>query len=794
MPALALLLGTWLQLRQPRLWPPAAYAGVLLAAIAVVAWAWVQRARGRAGRCRLGACGAALLLGFALTGWRAVPRLADRLAPGLSGRVVVLEGRIEGLAETSGASARFVFRTRDPPPGVPRRIQVAWHGGQVHSGQGWRLPLRLRPVHGLAGPGVGDSEWRMFERGIGASATVAGPAKALGGPARGGIGALRERLRRRIDRALDGDPQAGVVRALAIGDQSAIPAAQWRVLRATGVAHLVAISGLHVAMLAGLAARLAAMLWRGRWALLVPAPRVLAWVRLAAATVYAALSGMGVPAQRAVLMLVVVTVLRGQGRRAGRGAALTWALGAVLLWDPWALLAPGFWLSFCAVAALVAAEPGAGPPASRLGAAARAQAAVSLALAPLTLALFQQIAVVGPLANAVAIPVVTLWVAPAAIAGLLLPAPLDAWAWRSAAWVQQGLDHGLSMLAALPLAQWHAPAPAGPALALAAVGTVALIVPWPWRLRAGGVVLLLPLLLAPGNRPPPGRLEAWIADVGQGGAVLLRTAHHDLLFDTGPPWGADADAGQGVLLPLLHSLGDRRVDLVVLSHGDADHVGGAASVAGAFPGTPELGSVETARALAWGFAAAKPCQAGQHWVWDGVEFSMLHPEHLGLRGNAASCVLRARSRHGTVLLPGDIARADERRLLASGADLRADLLLAPHHGSGGSSSEPFIRAVAPAAIAVQVGFLNRYGHPAAEARRRWGGVGAAVWRTDRDGALHWRDDDPRVLESWRAQRPRYWSWRAPAPASGAGPDGRAAAPMEARPDVGHPARDAAGDG
>ena len=692
----------------------------------------------------------------------------------------------------------------ETPGQAAQAVQIA-QIPQVHPGEVWRLPLRLKPVHGAANPAGFDAELWLFEQGIGATATVSQakrfePPKALGhlqDDADLALQRLRDHLRSRIDAALAGNPQAGTIAALALGDQAAIPAREWTVYRITGVAHLMSISGLHITMLAWLAAWLAGWAWR-RTAhlrhpgpLWLPAPTVAGVFGLFAATVYCLLAGFGVPAQRTLLMLAVGLLLCLSGLRVSWLQTLSWALAAVLLWDPWAVMQAGFWLSFCAVGILFLSDPAKPRPqavdpgtaaasrqanlpapsrlrallsgaGSRLHAASRSQWAVTLALAPLTLLFFQQIAVLSPLANAVAIPVVTLWVAPLAVLGLLLPAPLDAWLWQAAAWVQAGLARLLAELATWPQAQWHAAAPEWLGLILAALGVLALVLPWPWRLRAPGLALILPLLLNPGQRPAEGHVEAWIADVGQGMGIIVRTAHHTLLFDTGPTLGLQSDAGERVLLPLLYTLGERRLDRVVLSHADSDHIGGAASIARAYPGTAAISSVAAERVLAMGYASAQPCVAGMRWAWDGVDFQLLHPAAddtaPARRTNAHSCVLRVASRHGSLLLTGDIERAQE-QALAAGAlapALGVDLLLAAHHGSKTSSSAAFLQAVHPRLIAVQVGFMNSYGHPHPEVLQRYAELGLPVQRTDQAGALLWRDQRPGELQTWRAQQPHYW--------------------------------------
>ena len=808
-----MLVGCWLHMRQPWLFDASTYLAIVVpAALSLMALVWLRAqlpaagTRLRALRGLLAAC-AVCELAFGLAGLRALPRLQDRLAPpawGTSRRVL---GVVQGLPAATPSGRRFVLAPLPGQPGLPSRLLVSWSGTAVprlHAGQAWSLPLRLRPPYGNANPGGFDTELWLFAQGIGATASVR-HARDAGLPVRcrrldhagpwQRVQALRERLRGRIVEALDGHARAGTLAALALGDQAAVGAEEWQIYRATGVAHLMAISGLHIAMQAWLAGLLFGAAWRRlRWrgtplALRLATPLPTAAARWLAALGYGVAAGLGVPAQRALLMLAVALLLRVCARRLHWSQVLGAALCAVLLWDPWAVEQPGLWLSFGAVAALLLAqqqplrEPEAVSRAAgawrRLRDAARAQWAVCVALVPLTLVFFQQVSLVSPLANALAIPVVTLGVVPPAVGGLLLPPPLDALAWRAAAALQDLLLSALRVLAQWPGAQWHAAAPSGAALALALPGVLALLLPWPWRLRLPGLALLVPMLLQPAQRPQAGHFDAWIADVGQGGAAVLRTRAHTLVFDTGPRLGRTQDAGERVLVPLLRALRVRRLDRVVLSHGDSDHVGGAASLARSFAGTPAQGSVAARRMLQMGFASSSRCLGLQGWSWDGVRFEWLHPDPASpLReDNLGACVLRVQGQGASMLLTSDIGWREERAMLRDprvAPRLRSDLMLAAHHGSGGSNSREFVDAVAPRAVAVQVGLLNLYGHPHAQALLRLGRGAIRVARTDREGALHWSDDAAQRLLGWRAAQPRYWrAWPAGAEHARAWGGGRA---------------------
>ncbi len=305
----------------------------------------------------------------------------------------------------------------------------------------------------------------------------------------------------------------------------------------------------------------------------------------------------------------------------------------------------------------------------------------------------------------------------------------------------------------------------------AVLGGLLLTLPWPWSWRMAGLPLLAPLLLWQPPRPAPGQFELLAADVGQGNAVLVRTATHTLVYDAGPRYSLESDAGDRVLIPLLRALGER-VDTLVLSHRDSDHTGGAAALLVNQPGAALLSSIEPSHPL----QALRPslrCQAGQHWDWDGVRFEVLHPtpslyEAASLKPNALSCVLRIRAADGahqpgaSALLAGDIEAAQEMSLVHSyGAALRADVLLVPHHGSRTSSTPVFLNAVAPRYAWAQAGYRNRFGHPAAPVAARYAEHGAQLITSPQCGAMHWQSAQPADMVCERAARRRYWQHQAP---------------------------------
>jgi competence protein ComEC len=785
--ALGPLAGNALQLQQPQLWPAGAYLGLIgAAAIAgLIAWRvhWVA------------AVVALAALAFGATGLRAQARLDDALVPELEGRDIVVTGIVAQLPRRLPDGVRFVFEVeaaalQSRSVTVPSRVLLGWYGGvqdevlmlapyeALAAGQRWRFTVRLRQPHGNLNPHGFDTELWMFEQGLRAAGAVRATERSAAVLLEARVGAPIERARQwvrdAIERRVADVRAAGVLAALAVGDQAAIERSDWDVFRATGIAHLVSISGLHVTMFAWLAAALVSRLWRlsPRALLWRPAPVVARWGGLVAATAYALLAGWGVPAQRTVWMLATAALLASLNLRWPWPLVLLAVAVVVTVIDPWALLQPGFWLSFAAVGLLiVSARPAARPPTRRaaleqaLRQGLRTQVVATLGLAPLSLLFFQQVSIVGFVANLFAIPWVTLVITPLALLGVAMP-PL----WSLGAACVQVLAAALQSLAQWPGAVWTAAAAPWWMQAAALAGAALLVLPLPWRLRALALPLMLPLFVPPVARPAEGALQITVADVGQGSAVLVRTRSHALLYDTGAQYASESDAGARVLVPLLRALGVPRLDLLMLSHRDSDHVGGAAAVLAALPVAALSSSLEASHPLRAG-RAHRRCEAGQAWSWDGVRFEVLHPgasdfQRADARPNALSCVLAVTDARGwRVLMTGDLEAEQEQRLVqAHAAALRSAVLLVPHHGSKTSSTPAFIDAVAPRAAAVQAGYRNRFGHPAPEIERRYVERGIAFLRSDRCGA--WQASSPAAGTETQCQRDvarRYWHHRFAAP-------------------------------
>ncbi len=707
------------------------------------------------------------IMGFAYAAWRAEVRLADAMPALSEGRDIGLVGRVVGLPEATPRGWRMVIDVSRSGQAIPGRVQVNLFefgdrpAAPPRGGQCLSLTVRLGSPRGSVNPGGFDYEGWLLERGIRAQGyAVGGVVRSDACPWRlaGEIDVLRETIRQRLHAALAGKPYAGIVVALAVGDQNAIGDKQWTLFRQTGVTHLMSISGLHVTLLAGLVFALTSALWRRvpALALRLPARRAATLAGLATAFVYVALAGFGLPAQRTLYMLATVALGLWLNRVDSPSRILAASAGVVTLIDPWAALAPGFWLSFGAVAVLMYAGGGRLRPVPIWLGWMRAQWAVTLALTPVLLMLFHEVSLVSPLANALAIPLISLIAVPLVLVAAIIPLDFLAAAAHAVVAVVMA---ALSWLGQLPQPVWHGARPAWPALLLALFGVAVLLAPRGWPARWLGLVMFLPLLFPRIERPEPGDYWLDMLDVGQGLAVVVRTAGHTMVYDAGPRYASGEDAGARVLAPFLFGQGVGRLDGMVISHADNDHSGGAASLSASHAPVWQLSSAP--------LPGARLCTAGQTWQWDGVRFEVLHPPRRyfdlsGFSENDLSCVVKVSGRHGSTLLTGDIERLAELSLLElSGAALRSDIVLAPHHGSGGSSTAEWVLAVQPRIVMVSVGHRNRFGHPSAEVLGRYREAGAEVRRTDREGALHVEVAEPVLtVTSARAAGRRYWQdWR-----------------------------------
>ncbi|MGN6729243.1 MAG: DNA internalization-related competence protein ComEC/Rec2 [Rhodanobacteraceae bacterium] len=776
---IALLLSALLVQALPRL-PPRWCDDVLILAIPAIAGIhWAFRRKGNQGGC-LATVLVPLAVAIAAFGWtalRADLAMQSRLPHALEGRDLVVAGMVEGLPQAQAESTRFDFNVGQASldgAAIPLRgnLRLSWYASRHGAAPAlepcsrWRLRVRLKRPRSLLNPGGLDFERSALQLRIVATGYVREDAANVLRSHAACVDGVRARISNAIAAMLPDDPHAArLLRALSVGDQSALDESDWQVVRATGVSHLIAISGFHV----GLAAIFAALLVRALWwlfpalALRVPRPVAEAGIALPAAIAYGALAGFGLPTTRTLWMIGAVSLSRILRRGGGIGEGLALALCEILIVDPLSVLAAGFWLSFAGVAFLawtLARGTGWRGHLRELG---LSPMLMALALLPLTVWFFGQASLVGPLANLIAVPFISFVIVPLTLlaSALLLPSPsLGAPLLHVCAHLADVQWWILQRLAAWPAALHYFPQANVIAFVLACLGAIWLLAPRGVPARALAPLLMLPLLWPRATPLRDGDFAAMVVDVGQGLSVLVRTRGHALLYDTGARYPSGFDLGEAAVVPALHAIGVERLDTLIISHGDNDHAGGARAVLAAFPATAALGG-EPDR----GDIPLRQCEAGQHWTWDGVDFRVLSPKPpVQVRGNDAGCVLLVSGAGGELLLPADTTAKVEPAIAeavvaSAGVHDPPRVLVVPHHGSKTSSSEDYLRALHPRFAIASAGYRNRFRHPAAVIVARYEQLGIPLSTTADTGAVRIAfpaDAPPRIVSEERSKQARYW--------------------------------------
>jgi len=732
-------------------------------------------------------------LGFLWAAAFAAIRLSDALPAAWENKPVQIVGVVASVSELHERGERFRFDVEEvltKAAVVPRHISLGYYRpqlageaitGQVsgiakfRAGERWQFTVRLKRPHGTQNPHGFDFEaWALSEniRATGSIKAKADNKKLQDFVWRPGymVEHVREVVQQRISRVLAGKPYSGIVQALVMGDDSRIAADDWQLFLRTGTSHLMSISGLHITMLSGLLFSLISYVWRRvpALAMRLPARKAAVTAGMLAALAYALVAGFSVPTQRTLYMLMILGLALWSGRQLAVSRVLALALLAVVLIDPFAVISAGFWLSFGAVAILSYALGARIGHLHWLKVWLQAQWAVTIGMVPLLLIMFNQVSIVSPLANAIAIPLISFIVTPLALLGSFLP--LDSVLILS----YHVLNFCMLLLDwfnRLPAAVWQQHAPPQWTLLPAIAGVLWLLLPRGVPMRWLGYSGFLPMLLLVPQRPDAGDMKVTVLDVGQGLSVVVQTAAHTLLYDAGGKFSEQADAGGRVVLPFLRAAGVRKLDGFVVSHNDTDHSGGMPAVLSQMPVAWLLSSLPDSVALNSDVNHVK-CVAGQRWVWDKVDFQVVYPQPGGdadssLTDNNRSCVLKITSASGSVLLTGDIEKQAELALVERQASapaqvsLKSDVMIAPHHGSKTSSSVELIEAVQPGLTVFTAGYLNRFRHPRPEIVKRYMDAQSHILRSDYDGAvtLDFIAGDSQgaaKAASWRKQNKRYW--------------------------------------
>lgn len=740
------------------------------------------------------------LLGFFWAAMLAGVRMSDALSTELQNKTMTLVGVVASPVERLEHGERFRFDVEQVlNPSLTKNAQVPQHislsyyaldrtaagaasvatlSTTFKVGERWQIAAKLKRPHGTQNPHGYDFEgWALAEN-IRATGTIKTKAPRLKLQSfvwhpKYVVEYLRDGIKQRIANILQNQPYSGVVQALVMGDDAGIAADDWQLFLRTGTTHLMSISGLHITMLSGLAFALVGVMWRRypSWVMWLPVRKAATLAGVIVALVYVLLAGFAVPAQRTLYMLLVFAVALWSGRQFRISHVLSLAVLIVTILDPWAVISAGFWLSFSAVAILAYSFS------ARIGtdgwfkSALRSQWVVTVGMLPLLLIMFHQASIIAPIANAFAIPLVSFVVTPLALMGSFLPIDVLLKLAHFSLEVCMQMLHWLNQA---PSLVWQQHAPPVWTWLPASLGVLWMLLPRGFPLKSMGLIGLLPMLLSLPDRVPVGDMKIAILDVGQGLSVVVQTADHTLLYDAGPKSSAQSDAAKRVILPFLQGEGIGRLDAFVLSHDDMDHAGGMATLVANLPIKRVLSSLSQERVSVTPEIKHHHCEAGQQWIWDGVQFEMLHPlpTDQDMSDNNRSCVLRVKSRSGSLLLAGDIERLAEQQILMrltsnSGApSIKTNVLIAPHHGSKTSSTFGFIAATSPDLTVFTNGYLNRFRHPHPEVVSRYTAAGSNVLRSDYDGAIlldfSWNHPArssanlPYQITRWRQHYQRYW--------------------------------------
>ena len=689
------------------------------------------------------------------------------------------------------------------------KVKLSWYGRapKVRLGERWRFIIRLKRPRGFMNPGGFDYEAWLFLKGIHATGYIKAKLAAktrddypeitgqintqLSSYQQASlIARIRQGLADDISFILKNKPSQGLIKALAIGERQDITQDQWKVLTQTGTNHLMAISGLHIGLVAGIVFYFINWGWRmlgtirtygflSRCCLYVPANKFAALFALAAAFIYAALADFSIPTQRALIMVAVVMVSLFLQRETRPGHVLALALLAVLFVNPFANMEPGFWLSFAAVAVILFAMSARLYQQSFWWKWGRVQWVVLVGLAPFMIFVFQKAILVSPVVNFIAVPWVSMLTVPLTLAGSLLTLvsiDFGAVLLRWAAISFDALWPVLNWFSQLPFTQWQQHQPVSWTIFPALCGVVLLLMPQGVPARWIGIIGLLPMVLLKPSVPDEGHIRVTLLDVGQGLSAIVQTRQHVLVYDTGPKINSRFNTGSAVVMPYLHHLGITEINTLLISHGDNDHIGGLSSILRDMPVNTVLTSVPERIS---GEKALK-CNDMQSWEWDGVRFEIVFPppdlnsplnpgpQHMRslMSGNNGSCVLKVSSAGGSVLFTGDIEKPAENYLLRGQLNpewqnrLKADVLVVPHHGSNTSSTLPFIRAVDPEYSLIPVGYRNRFRLPRERIVARYKAMGAIVLDTASSGAIEFyfsTNDGVGKPERFRVENRRFFN-------------------------------------
>ncbi len=694
-------------------------------------------------------------------------QLHHRLEKNLEGKTISVVGIVSSIPQATQDDVAFNFKTSMiNKKKQTLTLKLTWYRTTtlLHAGEKWRMVVRLKRPHGFMNPGGFDYEAWLFEKNIAATGYVVNKKdnNLISSSHSYPITHFRERLQDKVIQQFSNDSLVGFLPALLVGSRQYITQQQWQTLRATGTNHLIAIAGLHIGLVAGFVFVIAGFLWRRsyRLTLLVPAKQIAAVFSVLSALCYSLLAGFPIQTQRAMIMLSILLFVVLIKRHVLPWQTYFYALFIVLILNPLNVLMAGFWMSFVAVAIIIYGMHGRLQNRGIWWQWGRVQYVIMIGLFPLTMFIFHETSSIGFIANMIAVPWFAFIVMPLCVLSLFTMIFSQKLAYLCLWLVLRNLHFLWSILTFLSqqgFSTWHPSNLSIITLCFSTIGVLLLLAPQGFFGRKLCIIFFLPLLLSHKSMPKNGEIWLTLLDVGQGLSAVIQTKHHAIIYDTGPKFSDNFNAGDAVILPFLQVMNISKINLMMISHGDNDHIGGSFAILNNLTVNKILTIVPERFQRVAAF-----CHAGEHWTWDGVDFNVLWPmKGKYFKNNNSSCVLKVSNAKNSILLTGDIEKPVEEKLVKKyQTTLQSTILIVPHHGSKTSSSIPFVGAVKPKFVLYGVGYRNRFHFPSQNVIRRYNSIGAKQYQTSKTGAIMFdvsSDKSVGAPRLYRLEHRRIWS-------------------------------------
>jgi len=637
------------------------------------------------------------------------------------------------------------------------KLLVSWYNSEkpIEIGQKWAFNLKMKPIHGYKNPGSFDySKW-LFRQGFDATATVKSSRLINNNESfniKYWINQQRAEISFLIDKKFNSQRVKGLIQALSIGDKSKITYEDSQLFQETGTSHLIAISGLHIGLIAFIG------ILFGRLLFFISANEKInrfkyeAVFAISFALFYAMLAGLSIPTLRALVMVVVFSLAYASKNNVSRWTAWAFAMLVVLIYDPFSVLDVGFWFSFSAVAVLMFTFAGRNNKDCKLCVFIKAQIVILIGLMPLMAIIFQKINLLTPVANLLVLPLASFFLIPLMFASFIInlfSEKMSNFLFNIVEMIANTLFKILDYLQNFNFLTFPIQKINFSILLALFLLMIILLLPKLFRWKVVALFLLLPLFLDHKNNINNTEFKVNVLDVGQGLSVIIQTKSHVLVYDTGAKYESGFSFATSVVMPYLQNQGIKHIDTLIISHDDNDHAGGANELK-AFYRNMEIIDVK---------GHYSNCQMPKTWHWDEVTFTVLSPFEVDpYLGNNSSCVIKVSSSNGSILLTGDIEEPVEYRLIKNLAEeIVSDLMIVPHHGSKTSSSMGFIDRVNPKIVLNSSGYANQFNHPHPTIKQRYLDKNIEFLDTQNKGMIEAFFSDQKFdIIQYQDDSPHFW--------------------------------------